>query len=99
MTIETPKPTQVQIEGLNLRNVFDNGFLGTIEKAIGRNPHYISVQLMALDDDNGGETITLFHTSKDNADKNILNVDATKPETLDKVIKNIIQYYEGCTDD
>ena len=98
MTIEGPKPTQVQIEGMNLRNIFDDRFIGALEKAIGRTPHYITVRLVDIDDDKS-EIISLFHGSKEKSDQNILNIDTSDPETLGKVVKAIIKYYDGCEDD
>ena len=67
MTIEEPKPTQVQIEGLNLRNIFDDRFIGALEKAIGRTPYYIAVRLVDFDDDKS-EIISLFHGNKEKSD-------------------------------
>jgi len=98
MTIEEPKPTQVQIEGLNLRNIFDDRFIGALEKAIGRTPYYIAVRLVDFDDDKS-EIISLFHGNKENSDQNLLNIDTANPETLGKVVKAVIKYYEGCEDD
>ena len=98
MTIEEPKPTQVQIKGLNLRNIFDDRFIGALEKAIGRTPYYITVRLVDFDDGEG-EIISLFHENKEKSDQNILNIDTSDPETLGKVMKAVIKYYEGCEDD
>ena len=98
MAIEEPKPTQVQIEGLNLRNVFDDRFIGALEKAIGRTPYYITVRLIDLDDDKG-EIISLFHENKEKSDQNLLNIDTSDPKTLSKVVKAVIKYYEGYEDD
>jgi len=98
MTIEEPKPTQVQIEGLNLRNIFDDKFIGALEKAIGRTPYYIAVRLVDFDDDKS-EIISLFHGNKEKSDQNLLNIDASDPETLDKVVKAVIRYYGGYEDD
>lgn len=98
MAIEEPKPTQVQIEGLNLRNVFDDRFIGALEKAIGRTPYYIAVRLVDFDDDKS-EIISLFHGNKEKSDQNLLNIDASDPETLGKVVKAVIKYYGGCEDD
>ena len=97
MAIEEPKPTQVQIKGLNLRNIFDDRFIGALEKAIGRTPYYIAVRLVDFDDGKG-EIISLFHGNKEKSDQNLLNIDASDPETLGKVVKAVIKYYEGCED-
>lgn len=97
MTVEEPKPTQIQIKGLNLRNIFDDRFIGALEKAIGRTPYYITVRLVDFDDDRG-EIISLFHENKEKSDQNILNIDTSDPETLGKVMKAVIKYYEGCED-
>ncbi len=95
ITIEEPKPTQVQVKGINLRNIFDNGFLGAMEKAMGKNPYYASVQIINVEDDDK-EIISLFHSNKEQTEKNILHIDTNSPETLNKVQKAVLKYYEGC---
>lgn len=95
ITIEEPKPTQVQIKGINLRNVFDDGFLGAMEKAMGQNLYYVAVQIINVESDEK-ELINLFHLSKEQNEGNILHVDAKSPDTLDSVLKAVLKYYEGC---
>jgi hypothetical protein len=92
MAIEEPKPTQVQIKGINLRNIIDDRFLGAIDKVMGRDLYFITLRLVDLNDDNKGEIISLFHLNKEKSDQNILNIDTSDPETLDKVLKVVLKY-------
>jgi len=95
ITIEEPKATQVQIKGINLRNIFDDGFLGVMEKAMGNNPLYVAVQIINVENDEN-ENISLFHLTKKQNEENILHIDAKSPDTLDNVLKAVLKYYEGC---
>ena len=95
INIEEPKPTQVQIKGINLRNILDDGFLGAMEKAMGKNPYYASLQIINEDGDKR-EIISLFHSNKEHTEENLLHIDADSPETLSKVQKVVLKYYEGC---
>ena len=65
MVIEEPKPTQVQIKGINLRNIFDDRFLGAMDKAMGRDIYFVNLKLIDLKDDNKGEIISIFHPNKE----------------------------------
>ena len=85
----------MQIKGINLRNIFDDGFLGAMEKAMGDSPYYAAVQLMNIEGDEN-ENISIFHLNKEQADENILHIDSKSPETLDKVLKAVLKYYGGC---
>ena len=97
INIET-KPTQVQIKGINLRNVFDDGFLGAMEKSMGKNNHYVAVQIVNVENDEK-ENISLFHINQEQAENNILHIDSKYPETLEKVMKAVVKYYEGFEND
>ena len=98
ITIEEPRSTQVQIKGINLRNLFDDRFLGVMEKAMGKNPYYVAVQILNIENDEK-ENISLFHINKEQIEENILHIDTRSPETLDKVQRAVIKYYEGCEND
>jgi hypothetical protein len=99
MTIEEPKPTQVQIKGINLRNILDDRFLGAMDKVMGKDLYFIALRLVDLKDDNKGEIISLFHPNKEKSDQNILNIDTSNPETLDKVLKVVLKYYGAYEDE
>ncbi len=99
MVIEEPKPTQVQIKGINLRNIFDDRFLGAMDKAMGRDLYFVNLKLIDLKDDNKGEIISIFHPNKEKMEQNILNIDTFNPETLEKVLKVVLKYNEGFEDE
>ena len=99
MPIEEPKTTQVQIKGINLRNIFDDRFLGAMDKVMGKDIHFITLKLFEFKDGNKGEIINLFHSNKEKSNQNILNIGTSEPETLDKVLKVILKYSEENEDE
>lgn len=99
MAIEEPEPTQVQIKGINLRNIFDDRFLGAMDKVMGKNLSFITLKLIDFSDDNKDEIISIFHSNKEKLDQNVLNIDTSNPETLHKVLKVILKYYEENEDE
>ncbi len=69
-----------------------------MEKSMGKNPYYSGLQIINLDKDGQIEMINMFHASKEHSEQNILHIDVQNPETLTKVVKTVIKYYEGCAD-
>jgi hypothetical protein len=99
MAMEEPKSTQVQIKGINLRNILDDRFLGVMDKVMGSGLYFISLRFVDLKDEDKGEIISLFHPNKEKSDQNILNIDTSDPETLDKVLKVVMKYYGAYEDE
>lgn len=65
---------------------------------MGKNPFYAGLQIMDTGNDGNVEMINLFHATKEHSMQNILHIDAQNPETLTKVVKSVLKYYEGCAD-
>ena len=65
---------------------------------MGKNPYYAGLQIINTDNGGNNELIHMFHGTKEQSEQNILHIDAQNPETLTKVVKTVVKYYEGCAD-
>ncbi len=94
----TPKPTQVQIDGIQVRSMFDSRFLDMLEKTFpGVRYSHFTVGVPLGPKGETDDMVTVGHYSKEHGVEKILTVDCSEPETLRKLIAVLESFTEEAT--
>ena len=93
MTIGNPKPTQVLIDGIKLKDIIDSKFLGNCDKEL---PNYaIACVIITIPMESKlADVITLSHIGPEGAKDGVVLVDSQSPEFLEKALTILKRFEE-----